>query len=121
MKASKSEEELMNHLWGLKEAYMKDLLEAYPEPKPATTTVATLLKRLRDKGLVDFKSQGRGRLYYSLVSKKEYFGNHFNALVKSFFNDSKTQFASYFTKDANLNKSELEELKKMIDQELKKK
>lgn len=121
MKASKAEEDLMNHLWALKKAYMKDILEVYPEPKPATTTIATLLKRLRDKDLVDFESEGRGRLYFALISKKEYFGNYFNGLVKNFFNDSKTQFASYFAKEANLNKAELEELKSMIDQELKKK
>lgn len=121
MKASKSEEELMNHIWALQKAYMKDILDSYPEPKPATTTVATLLKRLRDKGLVDFNSEGKGRLYFALVTKKEYFGNYFNGLLKNFFNDSKTQFASFFTQEANLSKDELQELKKMIDQELKKK
>ena len=45
MKLSKTEEELMNHLWKLKKAVMKDLLEAYNDPKPATTILATLLKR----------------------------------------------------------------------------
>jgi predicted transcriptional regulator len=46
MKFSKTEEQLMQHLWKLETAFMKDLLKAYPEPKPATTTVATLLKRM---------------------------------------------------------------------------
>ena len=46
MQLSKSEEELMNIVWKLKKAYMKDILDAYPEPKPATTTVATTLPLL---------------------------------------------------------------------------
>ncbi|MEL6975818.1 MAG: BlaI/MecI/CopY family transcriptional regulator, partial [Bacteroidota bacterium] len=96
MKLSKSEEELMNLLWKHKKAFMKDLLDAYPEPKPATTTVATLLKRMADKGFIAYKSFGRSREYYPLVKKKDYFSNHVRGLIKNFFNDSPTQFASFF-------------------------
>ena len=41
MALSKTEEQLMQYLWKLEKAFMKDLLEAYPDPKPATTTIAT--------------------------------------------------------------------------------
>ncbi len=50
-----AEEQVMQHLWQLEKAFMKDLLEAYPEPKPATTTIATLLKRMIDKQFVAYK------------------------------------------------------------------
>lgn len=120
MQLSKSEEELMNLLWKQKKAFMKDLLEAYPEPKPATTTVATLLKRMADKGFVAYKNFGRSREYYPLVKKKDYFSKHVNRLIKNFFNDSPGQFASFFTQEANLSRTELEELKKLVDDELKK-
>ena len=69
MQLSKSEEELMNILWKQKKAFMKDLLDAYDEPKPATTTIATLLKRMADKGFVAYKSLGRSREYFPLVKK----------------------------------------------------
>ena len=121
MQLSKSEEELMNIVWKLKKAFMKDLLDAYPEPKPAITTVATLLKRMADKGFVAYKIIGRSREYYPLVKKKDYFSKHVNGLIKNFFNDSASQFASFFTQETNLSKSELEELKKLIDNEIKKK
>ncbi|MEL6304731.1 MAG: BlaI/MecI/CopY family transcriptional regulator [Bacteroidota bacterium] len=120
MKLSKSEEELMNLLWKHKKAFMKDLLDAYPEPKPATTTVATLLKRMADKGFIAYKSFGRSREYYPLVKKKDYFSNHVRGLIKNFFNDSPTQFASFFAQETDLSKTELEDLKKLIDQEIKK-
>jgi predicted transcriptional regulator len=121
MQLSKSEEELMNIVWKLKKGFMKDLLDAYPEPKPATTTVATLLKRMADKGFVAYNNFGRSREYYPLVKKKDYFSKHVNGLIKNFFNDSPGQFASFFTQETNLSKAELEELKKLIDNEIKKK
>ncbi|MEO9481080.1 MAG: BlaI/MecI/CopY family transcriptional regulator [Maribacter dokdonensis] len=121
MQLSKSEEELMNILWKQKKAFMKDLLDAYPEPKPATTTVATLLKRMTDKKFINYKSYGRSREYYPLVKKKDYFSKHVNGLIKNFFNDSASQFASFFTQETNLSKAELEELKKLIDVEIEKK
>lgn len=121
MQLSKSEEELMNIIWKQKKAFMKDLLSAYPEPKPATTTIATLLKRMTDKGFVDYKNYGRSREYYPLVKKKDYFSKHVNGLIKNFFNDSASQFASFFTQETNLTKEELEDLKALIDNELKKK
>ena len=121
MQLSKSEEELMNYLWGLEKAFMKDLLEIYPEPKPATTTVATLLKRMADKGYIAYNLFGNSREYYPLVKKKDYFSKHVNGLIKNFFNDSASQFASFFTKETNLTKEELEHLKTLIDTELKNK
>ncbi|MGF1558580.1 MAG: BlaI/MecI/CopY family transcriptional regulator [Flavobacteriaceae bacterium] len=120
MQLSKSEEELMNILWKQKKAFMKELLDAYPEPKPATTTIATLLKRMQDKGFVGYQTSSRSREYYPLVKKKDYFSKHVNGLIKNFFNDSPGQFASFFTQETHLSKEELEDLKKLIDNELKK-
>ena len=102
MKLSKSEEELMNHLWKLEHAFMKDILDAYPDPKPATTTIATLLKRIADKGFVVYTQEGKSRRYYPLIKKKEYFSRHVNNLIKNFFNDSASQFASFFTQETDL-------------------
>ena len=121
MQLSPSEEELMQHLWKLKKAFMKDLLDAYPEPKPAPTTVATLLKRMQDKGFVDYKQFGRSREYFPLVKKTDYFSKHVNGLIKKFFNNSATQFASFFTSETDLTEKELQELKALIDQEIQKK
>ena len=76
MQLTKTEEDLMNHLWVLEKAFMKDLLDAYPYPKPATTTIATLLKRMTDKGFVGYNLYGNSREYYPLVKKKDYFSKH---------------------------------------------
>lgn len=108
-------------LWRQEKAFMKDLLEVYPEPKPATTTVATLLKRMSDKGFIGYTLLGNAREYFPLVKKKDYFSKHVNSLIKNFFNDSPGQFASFFTQETQLSKKELKALRALIDKELEKK
>lgn len=118
MKLSSAEETLMHYLWTRERAFMKELLEAYPAPKPAATTVATLLKRMTDKGLVGYQEYGNSRQYYPLVSQQTYFGTHVKNLITKFFNNSAAQFASFFTTQTDLSAAELEALKKIIEQQL---
>ena len=121
MALSAAEEQLMQLLWKQERAFMKDLIEAYPDPKPATTTIATLLKRMQDKNFVDYVQYGRSREYFPLVKKTDYFSKHVNGLIKNFFNDSASQFASFFTQETDLSEKELQELRSIIDSQLQKK
>jgi BlaI family penicillinase repressor len=121
MTLSTAEEQLMQLLWKQERAFMKDLIQAHPDPKPATTTIATLLKRMQDKKFVDYTQFGRSREYFPLVEKTDYFSKHVNGLIKDFFNDSAAQFASFFTQETDLNQQELEELRALIDSQLQKK
>lgn len=118
MQLTKTEEQLMELLWKQERAFMKDLIEAFPDPKPAATTVATLLKRMADKGFVGYKEYGKSREYYPMVKKSDYFSGQVNGMIKSFFNNSAAQFASFFTKETNLSDAELKELHAIIDKEL---
>ena len=120
MQLSKTEEQLMQYLQKRKKAFLKELLEDFPKPKPATTTVATLLKRITDKGFIAYQLFGKSREYYPIIKKTDYFSNHVNGLIKNFFNDSASQFTSFFTKETNLSTQELKELKKVIDSQIKK-
>jgi BlaI family transcriptional regulator, penicillinase repressor len=121
MQLSKSEEQLMEFIWKNEKAFMKDLIESYSEPKPATTTISTLLKRMQEKGFVAFKLFGNSREYYPLVDKTEYFSKHVKGMIKNYFDDSAMQFASFFTKSTNLTAEELEDLKRIVDQEINRK
>jgi len=118
---TKAEEQLMQFLWEKRTAFTKDLIEAYPDPKPASTTVLTLLKRMQEKGFVGFKEYGKSREYYPLVEKDKYFSKQVGEMIKDFFNDSAMQFASFFTEKTDLSEKELEDLRKIIDNQLQKK
>lgn len=119
IKLSDSEEKLLGYLWDCERAYLKELIERYPPPQPATTTLATLLKRMTAKGVVAFEQHGKSRQYYPLITKDDYFQNQLGNIVKRFFNNSPVQFASFFTNDKNFSKEELESLQKIIDDQLK--
>lgn len=121
MELSKKEEELMEIIWRLEHSFMKDILDEFPEPKPAATTVATLLKRLQDKKFIDFEVFGNSRRYSAKVKKDKYFSKQLKGLIENFFNNSAIQFASFFTSSTNLTKKELEDLKKIVDKEIQKK
>ncbi len=121
MQLSKSEEQLMEVIWKHEKVFMKDLIDSYPDPKPATTTLATLLKRMQDKGFVAYNLFGNSRQYYALVKKSDYFSKHVKGIIENFFNNSPMQFASFFTTSTDLSSSELEDLKKIVEQEIKRK
>lgn len=121
MQLSKSEEQLMELIWKQEKVFMKELIENYPHPKPATTTIATLLKRMQDKGFVGYTLFGNSRQYYPLVKKSDYFTKHVRTIIKKHFENSPMQFASFFTTSTNLTTSELEDLKKIVDLEIKRK
>ena len=118
MNLSKTEEQLMEYLWQLEKAFFKDLVDCFPEPKPAITTVSTLIKRMIDKGFVNHKLYGNSREYYPLVTKTDYFAKQVNRIIKNNFNNSAMQFASFFTKATNLTPDQLQELRKIVDQEI---
>src|SRR5476649_2275195 len=119
MKLTKSEEQLMELIWQQEKVFLKDILLSYPDPKPAGTTIATLLKRMQDKGFVAYTTFGNSRQYYPLVKKSAYFSKEVNGIIKNYFNNSALQFASFFTSSTNLTPAELEDLKKIIDVEIK--
>lgn len=120
-KLTEAEKELMEILWDKEKAFMKDIIEAFPEPKPATTTIATLLKRMQNKNLIDYKTFGNSREYFSLVEKGNYFAKEMQGMIGKFFNNSVTQFASFFTANSKLSEKELIEIKKIIEAEIQKK
>lgn len=118
MKLPKSEEQVMQYLWQRKETFMKDLMESYPDPKPAPSTLATMLSRLRKKKAVDYKKYGSVRAYFPMISKEQYFANQLGGMIQQFFDGSKLQFASFFTEESELSEAELKALREMIDAKL---
>lgn len=118
IKLTDSEKDLMEILWDKEKAFMKDILESYPEPKPATTTIATLLKRMQNKDFVGYKLYGNSREYFPKIAKGEYFKEEMSSMIDRFFNSSVTQFASFFTSNTKLSQRQLKELREIIDRQI---
>ncbi len=116
-----SELEVLKHLWKIKRGFLKDILAEYPEPKPAYTTVATVVSRMVKKKYIGFERLGRDKRYFPLLKKKAYFSAQLKAITSNFFNDSAAQFASFFTKNADLDVEELRELQELLQQKINEK
>ena len=69
---TKAEEQIMQELWLLDKAFLREIIEAMPEPKPHQNTVATIVKILVEKEFIGVTVFGRTHQYYPLVSKDAY-------------------------------------------------
>jgi predicted transcriptional regulator len=118
IRLSKSEELLMGHLWKQKKSFLKELISSYPEPQPAKTTIATLLKRMQIKGYVDYHVFGNSRQYFALIEREDYFSVYFKEIISHHFNKSISEFTLFLTQILQLERDDLDTLKKTIDQEM---
>jgi predicted transcriptional regulator len=116
---TKAEAQIMQILWNLKKGVVKQVIDEFDEPKPAYTTVATVLKVLEKKGFVDHETIGNTHLFYPSVSKKDYAKYQFGSLLKDYFSGSFPKMATFFARENNLSIGELEEMMKIAEDELK--
>ena len=114
---TKAEEQVMQILWELEEAVVKDIVNRFKKPGPAYTTVATVLNVLEKKGFVVRKKIGNVNLFLPEISKKEYTGFQFKSLLNNYFNGSFPKMATFFARENNLDIEDLEAILKKTGQE----
>lgn len=117
---TKAEEQIMQVLWKLDKAFLREIIDALPNPKPHTNTVATIIKILVEKGFAGINVFGRMHQYYPLISKEAYTKGSMKTLVKSYFNGNFSQAVSFMVQENNLSLSDLEALLSELKQESKK-
>ncbi|MEO5979194.1 MAG: BlaI/MecI/CopY family transcriptional regulator [Chryseolinea sp.] len=107
---TKAEEQVMQILWDLNSAFVKDLIELMPEPKPAYNTVSTIIRILETKGFVDHKAYGKTHEYFPIISREKYTSFSLNNLLSGYFNGSFQNLVSFFAKDNKINAKDLQKL-----------
>lgn len=117
---TRAEEQIMQILWELEQGFVKDIMEQLPKPKPAYNTVSTIVRILEKKGLVSHKAYGKTHEYFPLVSKDEYRKLYLSNIVKNYFENSFQKMVSFFAQDKNISISDLEDIKRMISEEIQK-
>lgn len=117
---TKAEEQVMQVVWKQNEVVVKDVVEKLTDPKPAYTTVATVLSVLEKKGFVNRKKLGNTNLFSPAISKPDYTKFQLGALLKNYFNGSFPKLATFFAKENQLDLADLEEIMKQAEEELKK-
>lgn len=107
---TKAEEQVMQYLWKIGKGFLKEILEAFPEPKPHTNTVSTILKGLKEKDFVDYNVFGRQHEYFPLISQEQYSGKSIKSLVKSYFSGSYRNAVSFLVEKNEMSVEDLEML-----------
>jgi BlaI family transcriptional regulator, penicillinase repressor len=111
---TKAEEQVMQSLWKLQNAFLRDIVDAMPKPKPHQNTVATLLKILVEKEFVNVEVLGRQHRYSPAIPKEEYSGKSIKQLAKNYFEGSFGNVVSFMVKENNISVQELEDLLREI-------
>lgn len=107
---TKAEEEIMQELWKLEHAFVKEVIEELPEPKPHYNTVSTIIKILEEKGFVAHESFGKSNRYYPLVKKDDYSKKSMKQFVGKYFEGSFASMLSFFAKEEDISVKELEDI-----------
>lgn len=108
------EEEVMQVLWDLEKALVRDIINKLPNSKQPYTTVASIVRILEKKGFVSHKPYGKTHEYFPLVSKAEYRKRKFKGLISQYFDNSVESVVSFLAKEEKLSPKELEELTRLI-------
>ena len=116
---TKAEEQVMHIVWNLEESTVQNILEQFVPPKPARTTIATVLGILENKGFVTHKTMGRVNVYYPSIEKRSYSKSQLFGVIKNYFNNSFTSMALFFAKETNLSIEELDALFEEAKEELR--
>lgn len=109
----------MQIMWGLEKAFVKDVIENLPEPRPHYNTVATLMKRLEDKGYLAHKEYGGTYEYYTVVGKEAYKHTFMKKVLNTFFDNSYLDLLAYYAKQEKISPKEMQQLIKMIEKDKK--
>lgn len=110
MELTKAEEKVMQILWSIKKGLIRDVVSEYEEPKPAYTTVATIMKILEKKGFVSRTPIANSHEYHPLVARDEYTHGFMKNFVKSYFSNSYKKMVSEFSSKEEMSTEEMEEI-----------
>ncbi len=112
---TKAEEQVMQLLWQLEEAIVKDIIALMPDPKPAYNTVSTVVRVLEGKGFIDHKAYGNSHVYYPLISEAQYKKFTFDKMMSNYFSNSYESLVSFIADEKKLGVKELDDLTLLIN------
>lgn len=114
-----SEYEIMKVLWGEQKQYtVGEVCSALSDKKKwKSTTVATLLTRLVEKGAVSFEKKGKTHYYYAVLQKEDYSIRETKSFLSKLYNGSVKNLVASLYENKEISKEEIDDLRKMFDLE----
>lgn len=113
-KLTRKEEEIMQVLWRLENAFVKEILDELPLPKPHYNTVSTMIKILEEKNFIVKQKFGNMNRYSPRVEKSTYQSDAADDLVEKYFDGSAVNIIAHFAKKENMTEQEIQDIIKLI-------
>lgn len=115
-KLTNKEEEILQVLWNLEKAFVKDIIKALPAPKPHYNTISTIIRNMEQKGFVKHEAFGKTHRYYPVILKETYRKAFMNKTIHNYFENSYKNVVSFFAKEEKISVQELREIIDLIEQ-----
>ncbi len=116
---TKAEMEIMRIIWANDNIFLADIYAAIDEPRPAYTTVSTVVRTLVNKGFLKFQSYGKSNCYSAAITKREYSTSAIEQMQYDLFDGSYSDMLSFFAKKESINQKQRDELIAMLSDEKK--
>lgn len=112
---TKAEDQVMQILWELKKAFVKEILNKMPDPKPAYSTVSTIIRILETKGFVSHEVFGPTHRYFPVIARDNYSYFTTKNLINKYFDGSMQKMLSFFADKKEIDIPEMEEIIKLME------
>ena len=113
---TRTEERVIQILWKLKKAFVKDIIDAMPdEPKPPYNTISSVVRILEKKKYVGYKAYGKTYEYFPVISKSEYRKTFFKKMVTNYFDNSLESLLSFMVKEEKMSDADVQKIKELIN------
>ena len=114
-KLTNKEEEIMQILWKLEKAFVKEVLAEINEEQPHYNTLSTIIRNLEEKGFVSHNAFGNTHQYFPIVKMEDYRKRFMNTAIDTYFDSSYKNMVSFFAKEEKISAEELREILAMIE------
>ena len=114
-KLTNKEEEIMQILWKLKKAFVKEVLAEITEDQPHYNTLSTIIRNLEEKGFVGHNAFGNTHQYFPIVKMEDYRKRFMNTAIENYFNSSYKNLVSFFAEEEKISAAELREILAIIE------
>ncbi len=113
---TKAEERIMQVIWKLQKAFVKDIIdELEEEPKPPYNTISSIVRLLEKKGYISYKAYGKTYEYFPTITKEDYTKTTFSKMFSGYFDSSPASLLSFMVKEEKLSAADIAELRALID------
>ena len=114
-KLTNKEEEIMQIIWRLKKAFVKEVMAEIKEDQPHYNTLSTIIRNLEEKGFVSYNVFGNTHQYFPIVKMEEYRKRFMNTAIENYFDNSYKNMVSFFAEEQKISAEELREILAIIE------